>query len=242
MKKIVLFILFTTLLLFGAKPRTLEAEYAISYAIFGKIGQAEARLQVQNNRYHIEIKAEATGIAKFMSNQRIERYSSSGIIENGRLQPERFILETRKGKYFKKEHHFLFDHLQKKVKHLTYTIDKEEKRENEEILSYYARDDILTLFFNLRFYLQQECKTGKCTLVAAGANEKDGRVDIISLGKNRFKVTLHRRIFASKQGEMEIHINEMGICDFALLKDVVFFGDVKANTTKISYPKREVEQ
>jgi hypothetical protein len=242
MKKTVLLILFSTLLLFGTEPHTLKAEYAISYAIFGKIGKAEARLRIENNRYHIEIRAEATGIAKLMSNQRIEQYSSSGIVVNKRLEPEHFIVKTRKGKYFKEEHHFFFNHLQKRVKHITYITTKEERKEKEELLSYYARDDILTLFFNLRFYLHDRCKTGKCTLVAAGANEKDGRVDIISLGRNRFKVILHRRIFASKQGEMEIHINEMGICDFALLKDVVFFGDVKANTTKISYPKREVEQ
>ena len=34
---------------------------------------------------------------------------------------------------------------------------------------------------------------------------------------------------------MMVHLVPQGICDSALLKDVIFFGDVKAKATKIVY-------
>jgi len=217
----------------------LEAQYDISYAIFGKIGQAEASLKVEKDRYEIVTQAYATGVAKLMSNHRVERYSSRGRVVGGRLVPEEFVVLTQKGRHYRALLRYTFDHSAKTVTKSSDITDGKERKQKREKLSYYADDDILTLFFNLRFYLGGKCKSGRCTLRAVGANEKDGRVDIISLGDDNYKVILHRRIFASKQGEMEVHINKMGISDRTLLKDVVFFGDVKAKLTKITTPKRK---
>ncbi len=237
MKLIVTLFLFLSILS-GTQRQMLSAEYAISYAIFGKIGEAEASLAVEGSRYRIAIQAHATGVAKLMSNRRVERYESRGSVVNGKLKPEIFIVETYKGKHFRSLHRFLFDHKRKTVREIIDLTDQREHKHKEKVVDYYAQEDILTLFFNLRFYLKSRCANKKCTIVAVGANEKDGKVDITALGENRFKVILHRRIFASKEGEMQIHINRYGICDRALLKDVVFFGDVKAKATKIIYPER----
>lgn len=237
MKTIILglMLLFTTLN--AAQTRYIRAYYDISYAIFGKIGEVEATLEQHEKSYSIDIRAEATGIAKLMSNRRIEKYHSEGSVVGGLLRPKRFSVTTLKGKYYKATHSYLFDHQAKKVLHETSITQKEGSIQKEEVLEYYAKDDILTLFFNLGEYLQNVCSSGTCSLVAVGANEKDGKVDIHALGGGNFKVILHRRIFASKQGEMSVHINNKGVCDRALLKDVVFFGDVKAKTTKIVYQK-----
>jgi len=239
MKLILTLLLFFTAIFAESGVRTLKAEYAISYAIFGKIGKADASLRVEKNRYSAVISAEATGVAKIMSNRRIERYESSGKIVNGRLEPLTFTTLTMKGKHYRAQHRFLFDHNAKTITEISDINDSGVNKHTEKKHDYYAQDDILTLFFNLRFYLKNRCKSGHCTLTAVGANEKDGRVDITALGGNNFKVILHRRIFASKQGEMQIHINKMGICDKSLLKDVVFFGDVKSKITKISTPEIE---
>ncbi len=239
MKLIISLLLFFSAVFAETGVRTLKAEYAISYAIFGKIGKADALLRVEKDRYTATISAEATGVAKLMSNRRVERYQSSGKIVNGRLVPLTFTALTMKGKHYRAEHRFLFDHEVKTITEISNITDGSMTKQTEKRHDYYAEDDILTLFFNLRFYLKNRCKSGQCTLTAVGANEKDGQVDITALGGNNFKVVLHRRIFASKQGEMKIHINEMGICDKSLLKDVVFFGDVKSEVTKIIYPNIE---
>ncbi len=239
MKLILTLLLFFTAVFAETGVRTLKAEYAISYAIFGKIGKADALLRVEQDRYSAVISAQATGVAKLMSNRRVERYQSNGKIVNGRLVPLIFTTLTLKGKHYRAEHRFLFDHKAKIITEISDITDRSVNKHTEKKHDYYAQDDILTLFFNLRFYLKNRCKSGQCTLTAVGANEKDGRVDITALGENNFKVVLHRRIFASKQGEMKIHINEIGICDKSLLKDVVFFGDVKSEVTKIIYPNIE---
>jgi len=40
------------------------------------------------------------------------------------------------------------------------------------------------------------------------------------------KVILNDRIFASAQGELLINLGRDGLCDKAILEDVLFFGDV----------------
>ena len=222
-------------LAFAAPLHSMRAEYDISYAIFGVIGHSWASLKVKNNTYMIHIEARAAGIAKLMSNDRVEIYESRGEIKEGRLIPLALEIHTKKGKRFSASEYYYFDYVHKKISHVTKTKDVASTDEKKEFLSYFAKDDILTLFFNLPHYLKKNpCISKKCIFRAVGANKKDGNVDIQKIGKN-FKVRLHRRIFASKEGEMMVHLTPQGICDSALLKDVIFFGDVKAKATKIVY-------
>ncbi len=212
----------------------MRAFYDISYAIFGVIGHSKADLKIDHDRYIIHIEASASGIAKLMSNQRVEIYESRGKIVKGRLVPDILEIHTKKGSHFSSLERYKFDYKNHKIIHFTQKKDKKIVKK-EKVLDYFAPNDILTLFFNLPFYLQKNsCSGKKCVFVAVGANEKDGRVDIQKID-DRFKVRLHRRIFASKDGEMFVHLKDDGICDNALLKDVIFFGDVKAKVTKIEY-------
>ncbi len=232
MKALLLFLLFTFSLLQAAE--TVTARYRISYGVFGQIGLSRASLIRHEDRYRIEIRAEATGIAKVMSGGRIERYISHGIVKEGRLVPQQFVTRTKKGKYFLEEHRFRFDHRTRRVYDDYRIKTKEGETEHETTLPFYAPDDILTLFFNLPRYLKKSCKKNRCLLYAVGANDKNGLVTITPLKDRRFRVVLHRRIFASRQGEMYIHLTKEGLCDRAVLKDVIFFGDVKAKAITIS--------
>ncbi len=225
--------LFLTLSLLQAGERV-TGLYRITYGLFGQIGLSRSSLIRQGDHYHVEIRAEATGIAKVMSGGRVESYASYGVIKKGKLIPQRFVIRTKKGKHFFEEHRFVFDHLARKVRDYHRVKTDEGEVTHETTLPFYAPDDILTLFFNLPFYLKQSCKAQKrCLLYAVGANDKNGLVTITPLGNRRFRVVLHRRIFASKEGEMFIHLTKEGLCDRALLKDVVFFGDVKAKAITI---------
>ena len=222
-------------LAFTAPLHSMRAEYDISYAIFGVIGHSSASLKVAKNTYTIHIEARAAGIAKLMSNNRVEIYESRGTISEGRLIPDVLEIHTKKGEHFSASEYYHFDYAHQKILHVTQMKDSVGVDEKKEVLSYFAKDDILTLFFNLPRYLKKNpCITKTCIFRAIGANKKDGNVDIQKIGKN-FKVRLHRRIFASKEGEMMVHLTPQGICDSALLKDVIFFGDVKSKATKIVY-------
>ncbi len=217
--------------------RMLHVGYDISYAIFGSIGKADARLRIdpESQRYKITIEASATGVAKLMSNRRIESYSSEGRVADGLLVPEMFRTETRKGKHFREAHTYRFDYRNRVILHESSVTSDGRTQRKQEKLSYFAGDDILTLFFNLHRYVKRGICTGsRCRLRAVGANDKDGRVDIAPQGKY-LKVILHRRIFASKRGEIYVHLRKDGISDFAMLKDVIFFGDVKAKANTIEF-------
>ena len=49
----------------------------------------------------------------------------------------------------------------------------------------------------------------------------------------RDDVLLNKRIFASKNGEMYIDLNDDGICTNAVLKDVLMFGDIRGKMTSL---------
>jgi len=40
-------------------------------------------------------------------------------------------------------------------------------------------------------------------------------------------VFINQKIFASKRGELYLDLNDDGICTKAVLKDVIFFGDIR---------------
>ena len=83
-----------------------------------------------------------------------------------------------------------------------------------------------------------------------GAKEDDGRVDIekpegAELEKMKefmkmdidsfLKVSINQNIFSSEKGEMLINVDKNNICNKAVLKDVLLFGDIvatKVNNTK----------
>ena len=40
-------------------------------------------------------------------------------------------------------------------------------------------------------------------------------------------VIINQKIFSSKRGELYINLDDDGICTSAVLKDVIFFGDIR---------------
>ncbi len=235
MQKILLLAHFLVFSALASSVQPVIAEYDISYAIFGKIGETSAKLDINEDQYTIMIEAKASGIAKLMSHSRTEFYESKGIISDDSFIPLVFTAKVKKGDRLALTHRYHFDYENKQVRHLEILGDKQTK---DEILPYFAHNDILTLFFNLKSYLKEhDCADNGCTFSAIGANEKDAQVDIynVNLESNDLTVVLHREIFASKEGKIDIHMTPRGLCSDALLKDVIFFGDVKAKATKIIY-------
>lgn len=214
--------------------KTLYASYDVSFGVFEKLGRADMSYVIHDDQsYEIKVEAYSEGIAKTLSNNRREIYESYGKIENGRLIPQKYI-KTRQNNSKKTVKIYTFDHAKKIVwKENVDSIDWT-KEENP----YYAPDDLLSLFFNLR---HGDKLDENRTLYAVGGAKKDGRVDVIipqgdsavhmkkKLGKEQgefLKVIINDPIFSSAKGELLIHLDKDGVCSKAILEDVLFFGDI----------------
>lgn len=237
MNKIIGFMLLLFVQTAGAQ--ILSASYDVSFGIFQAMGNADARFEIKNDQtYTIRIEARTTGIAKLLSNNRVEIYESRGTVKNGRLIPDTYtkIRQTNEKKNIKI---YTFDHTNRIVWKETAEIKdtnvhKEEKEKND----YYAQEDILSLFFNLKLYSQAK---ENALYYAIGANKKEGRIDVVfpkndalremknalgTTGGDFLKVILNERIFSSANGELLINLGNDGLCDKAILEDVLFFGDI----------------
>ena len=225
----------------------MSGDYDVRYGIFGKVGIAKTNLEIKDDRYHVKMVAKATGFAKFLSQGKVETYESRGYIKNDLLIPETFI-KTRKNNHKFEKKEYVFDHKDKKVTVYATKIKDHKSKKSKSELNYYAKDDLLSLFFNLKILLGNRLKTdGAIKLYAVGANKKDGRVDIytpknkelksikklLKEDENIFVAIINQKIFSSNRGELYLNLNDDGICTKALLKDVIFFGDIRGKLTNL---------
>ena len=252
MIRIILSLMFLTCTLFP-QDYTIDAEYKIYYGVLGSIGEVSANLKVEKGTYKIKLKAKAKGLAKVLSRNREETYESTGIVKSGKFIPNIFISSKKRGSKTDIRR-YLFNYDKKTIYLLKTRIRDDEMIDTKSILPYFAEDDIMTLFFNLKNYLGKDLavKDGQ-KLAAAGANEKNGKIDLYSINEKEQKniaqilknsdhllsVVLNQRIFASEKGEMIINLNEDGICTSALLKDVVMFGDIRGEIMSLNIKKQE---
>lgn len=220
-----------------AGAKMVMATYEVSYGIFENLGIAEAKFETrEDNTYSIRIEARTVGVAKVLSDNRVEVYESHGIVRNGLLIPQKYI-KTRRTDSKKMIKIYTFDHVKKTVVRENINSDEWEPKPHE----YYASEDILTLFFNFKHYFHD---THDRPFYAVGGNKKDGRIDVVFLkgealeeakkkldkSEGKFlKVVLNDKIFSSANGELLIHLDENGLCTKAILEDVMFFGDIVGN-------------
>ncbi len=252
MKKIILLLIpfFLSINIFAQE---VVAKYSVTYGKFLKLGIAETKLNIKNNEYKISIIAKTTGMAKFLSNKRVEIYESYGKVINNIFIPKKFV-KIKKDSLKKRIKTYTFDRKNKKIL-LHYLQIGKEKRFNqdheyktieinkveESILDYYAENDILSLFFNIKLKIQKFEDGKEYTLNAVGANKTKGVINILmpsskqlknmnkvlkTEDKTKFTAYINQNIFQSKRGELLLSLNNYGFCTFAVLKDVLLFGDI----------------
>ena len=223
-------ILFSQLL----HAQVLTATYEVSYGIFEALGIADARFETrEDNTYSIRIEARTTGLAKLLTNNRVETYESYGHIVNGILVPQKYI-KIRRTDSKKTTKIYTFDHPNKTVWCENIQSDEWDKVKND----FYASEDILTLFFNFKHYLKERHDRA---FYVIGGNRKDGRVNVtfpkgealeqmkqtLDMESGEFlNVVLNDRIFSSAQGELLINLDSEGLAEKAILEDVLLFGDI----------------
>ncbi|MBD3788760.1 MAG: DUF3108 domain-containing protein [Campylobacterales bacterium] len=227
--------------------KTLTAEYEVGFGILGQIGTAKAVLKQEKTSYTIDIRLASTGLAKTLSRGRTERHLSSGHLENEIMVADRYevIRSDSSSKVVKR---YEIDHKQKKV-FKTYQKFKKGKLVSQEksILDFYAKDDLLTLYFNLNTLLKDKTTRHSYAFKAVGAERQGGRISLIipeknelpeyqkTVGKNALwyaTAIIHQKIFSSKEGELMLAIGQNGITQKAVLKDVILFGDIRATRVR----------
>lgn len=222
---------------------TIEEKYIIRYGIFGQMGVADASRTVKNGKYDIKLTAKTTGMARFLSGAREEFFESSGVVENGLLKPHLYkhkvVRNTQEAQGLKgwksviktKESIYKFDYstsqiLLEKIK----SKDGKIYSKIQEVLEYFAHDDLLSLFFN--FNLRMSGIESEKTLYAVGANKKNGSLHVRFLGNEKgeknYLAKLNEPIFASKEGALHVSLDSSGLCTKAVLEDVLLFGDIRA--------------
>jgi len=239
-----IFLVLTLLLGVILNAETIKADYKVEFGIIGEIGIANAVLTRDENAYEIDVQLKATGLAKTLSGGRTEHHISKGHIENGLMVSDMYQVIKSHGST-KSNKVYLFDH-KNKIVTKQYKSWKNGKVDSEsnETLKFYSKDDLLTLYFNLNQKIDRSIEDKSYTFLAVGAEKQDGKAEIYipkksdyseykeMLGENKSswyaRAIIHQKIFSSDKGELMLRIGDDGITQKAVLKDLIFFGDIRA--------------
>ncbi len=243
-------LIFIGAFLYANNLQSMSADYEVRYGILGKIGDAHCELEIDKGTYKISIKVQSSGLAKFLQNRK-ESYESTGLIKDGVLIPTLFV-KNRKWKDKEDRKKYFFDHQNKRVSILRTKVVDGKRRDEKYNLSYYADNDILTLFFNLKKITKDSNLSQWLRLSAVGARNSDGAIDIKEPDEDEKKefrdylgvlnyplfVTLNKKIFSSKNGEFFINIDKNGVCDKFILKDIFLKGDLVGKITNFTIKEK----
>lgn len=219
-----------------------QAQYAVTFWWLGRVGTARIHFESHDKHYHIEAEAYLEGVAALIGHHHHERHTSSGMIaDNGDLIPNQYDVnkslddfQSLQHFYFSPPRHRILFYAEDTYKHTHKHFDPAtmgfkkvntvEKRRYRRVLPFYARNDLLTLYFNVRRHL--DTLEGTLRLNAAGA--RDGKVTINPTPvHNHFTVVLEQDIFKSKEGKLFVDTDASHYVTRAVLKDVLLFGDLE---------------
>jgi len=232
--------LLTIILTIGASAQTIQLNYKATFGIFGTVGSIHNTLSRTNTKYSIKSIVKLEGLAKMMLGNQKETYISKGHMEKGLMVSDFYEMTSeKKGK--KKVKTYLFDH----KKHTTSKNEKVWRKgvlteDKTQTLSFYAKDDLLTLYFNLGTALKSKGKT--YFFKAVGLEKQQGKVSISvptdaqvksykkDLGSNAHlyaKALIHQKNFRKKKGDILLAIGKDGFIQKSVIKDILLYGDAE---------------
>lgn len=227
--------------------KVVDVSYKVSFGLLGELGMSHAHLETHGNRYTISIDAKATGLAKTLSRNRVERHVSKGFIKNGRYHTQSYSVSVEYGGK-KREKLYIVDHKKKVVtKHSKRYKNGKLVKSTTVNLDFFSTDDLLTLYFNFPKLIDKNAKSETYTFYAVGAEKQHGAVEIYLPKANKLKkytdqlgkgadlyltATIYQKIFDSNKGELMIAIGKDGVARKAVLKDLILFSDLTAVRVK----------
>jgi len=231
----------STFLIWGhiAEAKVTQLNYKATFGIFGKVGTIKNTLTDNGTTYRIDTKVTLAGLARTILGGQVEDYISIGHMENGLMVSDKYTMtSTKKGKVVKKE--YLINHKNKSVtkRYRKWVKDKLVK-DYTKTLKFYAKDDLLTLYFNIGHAVKEKGKVYH--FKAVGLEKQKGKVDITvpsdtkiatykrDLGKAELyaKALIYQENFRKKKGDILLGIDKDGYIKKSVIKDILLFGDAK---------------
>jgi hypothetical protein len=229
-------------LLFGSfvSAEVTQLNYTATFGIFGTVGSIENRLTQNKKNYEIDTKVTLAGLAKVLLSGQKEHYISKGHLENGLMVSDFYQMESKKkDKVVRKE--YRIDHKEKSVtKRYRKWYQGKLVKDTTEKLKFYAKDDLLTLYFNLGNAVKKKGK--KYLFHAVGLEKQNGKVHITvpddsqaglykkDLGEGAAlytKALIHQKNFRKKKGDILLAVGKDKFIYKSVIKDILFYGDAK---------------
>jgi hypothetical protein len=228
-----------------ASAKVTQLNYTATFGIFGTVGTIKNKLTQNRKTYQIETTVVVEGLAKVLMRDPTERYISKGHMENGLMVSDSYqMISMKRDKKVSKEYH-----INHKGKYVTKRYRKWRKgklvEDRTEKLKFYAKDDLLTLYFNLGTAVKQKGK--KYIFHAVGLEKQDGEVEITApsdaqaapyikdLGTGAMiyaKALIHQKNFRKKKGDILLAVAKDGFISKSVIKDILFYGDAKLTRVK----------
>ena len=243
----------------GLFAQKIEAKYHVEYGIVGKVADINVTYFDDGKRYRIDAYVAAHGhLANLVTQHLREHHISKGRLEKGILHTDSYEMRKRYGRYRSKTLYRVNAKRETLVRIYKLYEKGKFKYSQSKKLPYYSTHDLLTFFLDLPKLIYRT-KIGSCKQFRViGADRKQGRVDVclptareskqykklldIDSSKDSSllyaKVIMYRKLYHSKQGELEIAIDKEGIVHKAVLEDVLFFGDVRIVLDTITTDKK----
>ncbi len=257
MKKVVFILILMTNLIYAS---SVTAKYDVDFSVVGTIAKASMTKVQEGDNYVITLHAHAIGIAAEMTKDRTETYISQGSVVGSEYIPDVLVVK-RKTNDKEKYTIFKFDHKNKvvqkdssEVKRVSDTsfdvismriisTEKEEFSFSSVKNDIYARNDIVSLFFNSRYYIDSMSVGERKKLRAVGIKTDEGElmislptrgavidnIDKTGASKNElFGIAINKDYFENGKGELLVRLDPDGFPSRAVMNDVALYGDVVA--------------
>ena len=223
-----------------ASAQVTELNYKATFGIFGKVGTIENTLTRNHKTYKIDTKVTLAGLAKILLSGQADHYVSKGHMENGLMVSDLYqMISKKKDKIVSKEYY-----INHKGKYVTKRVRKWRKgklvEDRTEKLKFYAKDDLLTLYFNLGTAVKQKGK--KYIFKAVGLEKQNGKVQItvpndaqvaaykkdLGQGANLYlKALIYQKNFRKKKGDILLSVAKDGFIHKSVIKDILLYGDAE---------------
>ncbi len=219
-----------------------KINYVGTFGVFGKVAMLKTRMTKKSNRYELVTDLEVHGIAKLILDNHEEQHISKGHIVNGLMVSDLYTIKQNRGsKRVLKE--YKLDHKLKKVSKRVREWKKGKLvKDKKETLKFYAKNDLLTLYFNLNNAIKNK-KKGKTYLFrSVGLEKQEGKAyitvpntaqlpaykkDLGNTAVQYAKVLIHQRNFRKKKGDILLSVAKDGFIEKSVIKDVLLYGDAK---------------
>jgi len=231
--------------LLGANDKTIN--YKATFGIFGKVGHIANHIHTNGNHYQIDTTVTLAGMAKMIMGGQVEHYTSKGHIENGLMVTDSYEMVSTKGSK-RTIKAYRIDHQKRRViKEYTKIKNGKVVKHYRKDLHFYAKDDLLTLYFNMDKHIKNHADAHRFTLKAVGLEKQKGLVEItVAKGKEiqAYKKDLGRsanwyakaqivqKNFRKKKGDILLSVDSDGYIKNAVIKDILMYGDAKLTRTK----------